>query len=567
VHSPEERGRRLLRVGCPVLLAAYFAAFAADGLHAYFTADDGGCLLHMHEYWEHSAGDMAVSALRVVTPAFRPMGGIYYFVLYSLAGFHPLPFRAVCLGLMLCNLTIAFALLRRLSGSIAASFIGCVLFAHHPALLWLYYSSATIDEILCFLFYYSALLLYVRWRQSGAEIRSWRRVAVLLALTAAALDSKEMAMTLPAALFLFELIYFPQGRRSWRGIAATTVLVVPAIAAKVLTHNPLGDDPHYAIRSAGSALDAMRGFLSALLYCDLYGGNAALLFLLCAAVAGVAFVVRSRPMAFGLGLLITSLSPVLVIGPRGGYMLYLPLVGWALVVGSTLIELGGRLRRRLRLHARLGYVGIGAAAAIIAVAHARMSAPLVQRVQREQAETRRIVQQLRELRPRIDGDAFLLLRNDPLPSGWTLAFLTQLAYANPQAILERTNMIGEPTPAEMSLYDHVFNDDGFQLREVGGGPRGTQRQVAVEFLPPQVRVGGTYQVSVPELAGQTIDVAIRSVRKAAYVHVVRKWCTLDGSGRAALKVGELAAQTIYVLRVRSQTSPWLPASGSITVVR
>src|SRR5258708_23804640 len=283
--SLEERGRRLLRFGCPALLAAYFAGFAADGLPAYFTADDGGCLLYMHEYWEHSRGDMAVAALRVVTPAFRPLGGIYYFALYSLAGFHPLPFRAVCLGLMLCNLMLAFALLRRLSGSIAAAFLGCVLLAHHPALLWLDYTTATIDEILCFLFYYSALLLDVRWRQAGAGTLSWRRVAVLLALTAAALDSKEMAMTLPAALFLFELIYFPRGRRSWRGIAATAVLIVPAIAAKVLTHNPLGDDPHYAIRSAASAVDAMRGFLSALLYGDLYAGlSPPLAFLGCAAV-------------------------------------------------------------------------------------------------------------------------------------------------------------------------------------------------------------------------------------------------------------------------------------------
>src|SRR5258708_29884693 len=110
-------------------------------------------------------------------------------------------------------------------------------------------------------------------------------------------------------------------------------------------------------------------------------------------------------MGLGVGLRLASLPLVSVIGPGGGYLLYLPLVGWGLLVGSLLIELGGRLRLRLLLHPRLGYVGIGAAAVIIAAGHARLIAPFVQGVHWEQAETRRIVQQLRELRPGIDGDA------------------------------------------------------------------------------------------------------------------------------------------------------------------
>ncbi|MGO9258970.1 MAG: hypothetical protein ACLQU1_22005 [Bryobacteraceae bacterium] len=98
--SPEKRG---LRIACLLVIASYFAGSATDGLRAYFTPDDGSNLINMHGVWEHSLADMAGAALRVATGAYRPLGGIYYLVLYRLAGFHPLPFRAVCLSLMLVN--------------------------------------------------------------------------------------------------------------------------------------------------------------------------------------------------------------------------------------------------------------------------------------------------------------------------------------------------------------------------------------------------------------------------------------------------------------------------------
>jgi hypothetical protein len=583
VDGPVRGKTRFGTIACLLLLAIYFAVFAADGLGAYFTPDDGGNLVNMHEYWEHSLGDMAGSALRVVTGAYRPLGGIYYLALYRLAGFHPLPFRAVCLSLMLANLFLAFAVLRRLSGSVEAALLGALLLAHHPALLWLFYSSGTIYEILCFLFYYLALLCYCRWRQEGAATLSWGRLALLLVLTGCALDSKEMAMTLPVALLLFELTYFPPRWRSWRDIArfaaaqgrgalAAALLAALAIAAKLLTANPLSDDARYHIHSLGSVMDAMRGYQAALLYLDLYRGqvSTAGLLLLWMALATLAFAFRSRPMKFGLCLMITTLAPLSVIEPRGGYMLYLPLMGWALYLGSLFAEVCDRLARvaaPLSLGVVLRRACVILAAAAIAGGHARLRAQRTPAIHREQAEARRIMRQLRELHPRLDGSSFLLLENDGLPRGWGLMFFTQLAYANPGIILERTNMMDRPpAPAEMTRYDHVFVDDGVQLREAPVPPgTGAVRPVDVQFEPARIRPGGTYRVFLPELAGQTIDVVIRSSRKPWYLMVARKWCTLDASGRAILEAPKLPPQSISMLRVRSQESRWMPASGAIEI--
>ena len=585
VDGPVRENTRLRAIACLLLLAIYFAVLAADGLGAYFTPDDGGNLVNMHEYWERSLGDMAGSALRVVTGAYRPLGGIYYLALYRLAGFHPLPFRAVCLSLMLANLFLAFALLRRLSGSLEAALLGALLLAHHPALLWLFYSSGTIYEILCFLFYYLALLCYCRWRQEGAAILSWGRLALLLVLTACALDSKEMAMTLPATLWLFELTYFPPRWRSWRDVArfaarqgrgawAAALLTALAIAAKLLTANPLSNDPRYHVHAFRSVIEAMRGYQAALLYLDLYRGevSTAGLLLLWTAMATLALAFRSRPMKFGLCLMIATLAPLSVIEPRGGYMLYLPLMGWALFWGSFFAELCDRLAGVAApsgLGVALRRACFILAAAAIVGGHARLRAQRTPGIHREQAEARRMMGQLRELHPRLDGVSFLLLENDRLPRGWGLMFFTQLAYANPGIILERTSMMDRPpTPAEITLYDHVFVDDGVRLRETPVPPRtGAERPLEVRFQPARVRPGDTYRVFLPELAGQTIDVVIRSTLKAWRLVVARKWCTLDASGSAILETPQLPRQSISVLRVRSQEGRWMPASGVIEVAR
>jgi len=199
--------RRWTVAASVLFLVVYFVRSASRGLNAYFTQDDGGNLLNMHQYWSHSMAYVLGSALRVITGAYRPLGGVYYFALYKLAGFNPLPFRAVCLALMLANVLLAFALLRRLSDSLTAALFGAVLIVNHPTVLELLYSSGTIYEILCFLFYFLTMRCYFVWRQAGRHAGettlSWRRLAVILVLTGCALDSKEMAMTLPAACLLY----------------------------------------------------------------------------------------------------------------------------------------------------------------------------------------------------------------------------------------------------------------------------------------------------------------------------------------------------------------------------
>ena len=472
-QEPQAASRLVLPASL-ALLAIYFAVSAAGGLHAYFTQDDAGNLLTMHRYFEHSILSELGSAVQVVTPAYRPLGGLYYFTLYRLAGFNPLPFRAVCLALMLGNVWLAFSLLRRLSGSLEAGLLGAILMANHPAVLELLYSSGTIYEILCFLFYFLTVRWYLIWRQAG--LLSWKQMAAILALTACALDSKEMAMTLPGALALVEVIYFARPCRSWRAPLAAAALVLPTLAVKVLTRNPLSEDPHYASHSFHSMLEGMRAYQGFLLYGNLFGGrlSAAGLVALWVAMLGLALLLRSRAMKFGLLFLIGSLLPVCLIERRGGYMLYIPLLGWALYVASLfqhLLEgLIGLIPRRHRVAQLVKVAAFVAFAMLIVKVHSAKLAPYSSWYRRDQNDMRRIIDRLLAVHPQLPPGSRLLLLDDPLPGDYALLLLARMAYGDPALEVDRMKMLPQaPVADELIRYDHVLS------RRMGGSRRARHR--------------------------------------------------------------------------------------------
>lgn len=541
-----------------LILALYFAIASWSGLHAYFSLDDGGNLLNMHGYWSHSLGHELASAAVVITPAYRPLGGIYYFVLFKLAGYHPLPFRAVCLAMMLANLLLAFALLRDLAGSLAAAMLAAILVVNHPAVLELLYSSGTIYEILCFFFYFLAIRWYFRWRRTGPL--SWRRVAVILILTGCALDSKEMAMTLPGALLLLELIYFPAHARSWRAVIVTAGLTVPAVAIKVFTRNPLSNDTFYHQHSAAATVEHYRAYQHFLLYGMLSpeGFSTAALLVLWTLMAVAAIRWRSRPMIFGLCFLIVSLVPVCVIPPRGGYMLYIPLMGWALYLGCLFQHLADDLVRALgatRWAAASRFGALAIAAAFLANSNAAELAPYRALFEHHQAQSRLFIEQLRGLHPRLPRGSSLLLVDDRLDDGYEPLFLARLAYSDPTLELDRTRMLpAAPQAPALLRYDFVLG--GQQLQDM--------RSPADSRSPAHVRIkpwNGEMVVEAPEFAGATVDIVPRSIAGDHYgPPIPQQHCILDSSGQAKWKAPNSTGIAIEPRWIRPAGGAWMAAA-------
>src|SRR5439155_19944588 len=68
------------------------------------------------------------------------------------------------------------------------------------------YNTAFIYDVLCGLFYFAAFAVYVRTRRRGESL-SGRQIAGFLVLFLCSLNSKEMAVSLPAMLIAYEWIY------------------------------------------------------------------------------------------------------------------------------------------------------------------------------------------------------------------------------------------------------------------------------------------------------------------------------------------------------------------------
>ena len=111
-----------------------------------------------------------------------------------------------------------------------AAALGALLWLVHPvqsqAVIYTWQRSTT----LCTAFYLAAMLAYVYGREQPA---GWRRIAWWIAggvLGAAALATKEIAATLPAAVWLVELRFFARDRRVPRWMVAAVAGLLGLIA-------------------------------------------------------------------------------------------------------------------------------------------------------------------------------------------------------------------------------------------------------------------------------------------------------------------------------------------------
>src|SRR6202035_44984 len=81
-----------------------------------------------------------------------------------------------------------------------------LLISYHGSFISLYFDTGYVYDVLCYLFYFATLLFYLRVRSRARPPRWWELV-ILSALYICALNAKEMAVTLPVSLLLYEWFY------------------------------------------------------------------------------------------------------------------------------------------------------------------------------------------------------------------------------------------------------------------------------------------------------------------------------------------------------------------------
>lgn len=451
-----------------IVVALFILWFARSGLTIYLTNDD---FANMHDAWQKPMGRVIQENLSVWSSGYRPMGALVYRLLFAWAGLHAAPFRILCYMLMLLNCLLLY----RVAAGIATREVGwlvALLACYNAGFYDLYFNGGTIYDILCFTFYFLALDYYIRTRKNGLYLTPGRLIAFLV-LYLCALNSKEMAVTLPPVLLGCELIFrkdwiprTPEVRRNrivrWMPIALSGLMTVAFVFGRFSNSSPLtGNDAyrvHLGVQTYLSALAHYFGLLASRPGW-LSAGSAALLLVLLAAISLVA---RDHSMIIALFFLMVAPLPVIFVALRGGYVMYIPAFGIALYLACLLVKMREALWKRLS-----GNTGNSIVPAVtfllctVALIRFHSSHPLPV-LNSQDSWVKTIVEQVAKARLNIHEGSRILFLDDPLDRdhGMVLIYIVRLYYRIHDVTVDRIkSMPVQLDQAAMDSYDMLLHYD------------------------------------------------------------------------------------------------------------
>jgi hypothetical protein len=439
--------------------------------------------MNIYYYWSNGAGGLARNLVLFFTDYVRPMGGLYYLPLYSAFKLNPLPYHIVAFCLLLFNTWLAFRFALLLTESELAGGLCAFLVAYHAALYHMVYLTSFIYDILCFTFYFLAFNYYLSVRGRGARLKIWQ-VAVFLLLYIGALESKEMAVTLPVILLLYEALWHAPVRWSWRSAGSWVVTeALPPLAAGALTlvyilGKALGPeslmklDAYRPVFSLHQYFEATSRFLNQLFYDTSAHGffNTRTVLLMAALLLAIAWRTRQKHLFLMFFFVFIAPLPIAFLPNREGPCLYIPLAGWAVFAASSLQLLSqaiarSRLLRRVPMAVTQGAIVLCAVAAQWSLSlHHTAGIPALMRDQGKL--TASVIRQIRDLQPSVQPGANIYVMNDVF-DGYDTQFLFELTYGDHSVhvLLDRHTHL---SPAQIDRMDYVFAFENGILKRLKG---------------------------------------------------------------------------------------------------
>lgn len=337
---------------CVGLLLAYFFHFALPALRAGFGDDE---MMNLYLYWLAGAFKSIQANLCFWSTFPRPAGALYYLPLYHFFFLDPLPYRIVQISILAATIPIFFYLALLLSGSRAVAFLVALAMCYHGQMASLVFSGSFIYDVLCGFFYFAALTYYVRIREKGVALCPGQ-LAIFLALYVCALNSKEMAVSLPVVVFIYEALKCSRLRawnefalRNWRvAIPVFVAAFVTAIyiygklngaysLAKLEAYRPVYSWHRFTLTNAHFINDLLYDSASGIGRAMLIGWPVLFLY---------AFWRRDRLLQLMAFWVVITPLPLAFIPSRGAAMYYIVLLGWATIFArlvSDLIALVGKV--------------------------------------------------------------------------------------------------------------------------------------------------------------------------------------------------------------------------------
>jgi hypothetical protein len=439
--------RRVALVLSSVVIVSIWIWFTREGLDSYFSGDD---LMNTYLAWQKPLLRLAGENLLFFSPGYRPFGNLVYRLLFEMAGFHPLPFRIACLALLFLNLYLAYRAAAALGGMETA--LLTVLFSCYNAGADLYHDAGIIYDILCFTFYFTALGLYFSARGRKQYLGNVQ-LACFLIFYILALDSKEMAVTLPVVLIAYEVFLGEPASglvRRWLPTAVAVLLTVPYVLGKLSHSSPLIGNESYRLHiSPGNYIGGLTHYFD--LLTSVHPGTLTVTVCMLAIfmAAAIALITRDRRLMFALAFILITPLPIVFVALRGAYVMYIPLFGVALYLAVAIVKLRDAL-----VGARFQFATFAlCAAAVIAFHVSRPWQPYVNPF------IRSTITQLSQIQPRVPSSAKILFVDDPFDKDdpWVMLFICRLYYGSPQLQVDRAKLMAtKPDQAALDSYDLIF---------------------------------------------------------------------------------------------------------------
>ena len=165
-HVPASRSR-VAAAASALAVTTFFVATSWHAVYVHFSSDE---MMNIYWYWEPGAWRVIWANVLFWRKLIRPMGGLYYLPVFHIFGFNPWPCTVVRLALLLLDSLLLVRLATRLTGSIPAATLAVIAVTYHPDLASLTHKGSFIYDVLCAAFYFSAVLYYMRCRDSDRRL-------------------------------------------------------------------------------------------------------------------------------------------------------------------------------------------------------------------------------------------------------------------------------------------------------------------------------------------------------------------------------------------------------------
>ena len=295
--------------------------------------------------------------------SYRPVVTLSYFIDYTLWKLNPFGFHLTNTLLHTLNSVLLFFLLKRIFNCRTTSFITTIIFSCHPVLTEAVNAVSYREDLLAATFFIAAFLLYMKTSKDERSFSPAYFASVGCYLLG--IFSKEMAITLPLIIFLYDLIFTKVQSLSYKLTRHYTGYILATIfylsMRFVVLHNPVESHVSYPESSifinfltmSKVLASYMKLFIVPVTLCADYVipystslSDTAFILSLLLLVAVIVITYRlffsSKILFFSVVWFFVTLLPVLNIVPIENIMteryLCLPIIGFCMVTGNLLVH-------------------------------------------------------------------------------------------------------------------------------------------------------------------------------------------------------------------------------------